>query len=431
MSNKQDKNLIRLYQAKQLVSGNSPPVDNGALVVEEGFILATGPCAELQSEYPHAERVDLGDAVIVPLLVNAHTHLELTDFPHWAAAAGRSDDPSSFVDWIINLIKIKVKLDKNLYHRSVANGLEQSLQAGTGAVGDILAHHSARDAYLGSPLEAVLYLETLGQKAEVIDRVRSELFDLLADDKVGSAHLGISPHSPYTISSSYLRQIYDHCRKNQLRCTTHVAESPDEVEFLKSGRGEIASTFYPFVGWEEHIPRTSGLSPVEYLQQQGGLFPQNILVHGVQLTEMEIEILATEQMHLALCPRSNARLKVGKAPAAALLKAGVNLCLGTDSLASCDSLSIWDEMAFAHQWFAGELDASTLFQMATMGGARALGLDHCLGSLEIGKKAGFQVLQPRTKVASADLFDYFVSPDCAQDIVQVYHNGQAQLSGLS
>ncbi len=309
--------------------------------------------------------------------------------------------------------------------------MEQSLRAGTGAVGDILAHHSARDAYLGSPLDAVLYLETLGQKAEVIDRVRSELFDLLVNDKVGSAHLGISPHSPYTISASYLRQIYDRCRNDQFRCTTHVAESPDEVDFLKSGRGEIASTFYPFVGWEDHIPRTSGLSPIEYLQQQGGLFPQNLLVHGVQLTESEIEILAAEKMHLALCPRSNARLKVGRAPAAALFKAGVKLCLGTDSLASCDSLSIWDEMVFAHQWFAGALDAPTLFHMATMGGAEALGVDHCLGSLEKGKKAGFQVLQPQTKVASADLFDYFVSPDCAQNIVQVYHNGQAQLSGLS
>jgi aminodeoxyfutalosine deaminase len=423
--------LIKLYQAKQLVSGAAPPIEGGALVVQDGFILATGTSAALKSGYPQAEQVDFGDSLIVPLLVNAHTHLELTDFPLWAAAAGRSDEPSSFVDWILNLIKIKIKLDKKLYHKSVANGLEQSLRTGTGAVGDILAHHSARDAYLGSPLEGVLYLETLGQKAEVIARVRTELFDALDDHEVGSVDLGMSPHSPYTISASYLRQIYDRCRTDQLRCTTHIAESPEEVDFLKNGRGEIASLFYPFVGWESHIPRTSGLSPVEYLQQQGGLFPQNLLVHGVQLTESEIEILAAEKMHLALCPRSNARLKVGKAPAAALLKVGVNLCLGTDSLASCDSLSIWDEMAFAHQWFAGELDAPTLFHMATLGGAQALGRDHCLGSLEKGKKAGFQVLQPQTKVASADVFDYFVSPDCAQDIVQVYHNGQAQLSGLN
>lgn len=423
--------MIKLYQAKYLVSGNAPPLEGGALLADDGIILATGTNADLMREYPQAEQIDFGDALIVPLLVNAHTHLELTDFPQWATDSGRNDDPSSFVDWILNLIKVKVKLDKKLYRKSVANGLEQSLRAGTGAIGDILAHHSTRDAYLGCSLEGVLYLETLGQKAEVITRIKAELFDILDEQKVGTVELGLSPHSPYTISASYLRQIYDRCHSDRLRCTTHVAESPEEVEFLQHGRGEIAATFYPFVGWESHIPRTSGLSPVEYLQQQGGLFPQNLLVHGVQLTPMEIEILAAEQMHLALCPRSNARLKVGKAPAAELLKSGVKLCLGTDSLASCDSLSIWDEMAFAHQWFDGELDAPTLFHMATLGGAQALGLDHCLGSLEKGKKAGFQVLQPQTKVASGDVFDYFVSPDCAQDIVQVYHNGQAQLSGVN
>lgn len=422
--------MIKLYQAKYLVSGIAPPVEGGALLAQDGVILETGTYTDLKRQFPQVDHVDFGDAFIVPLLVNAHTHLELTDFPQWAAAADRTDDPASFVDWILNLIKVKVKLDKQLYRNSVANGIEQSIRSGTGAIGDILAHHSARSAYLDSSLEGVLYLETLGQKAEVIARLKSELSDALADQKVGAVDLGISPHSPYTISASYLQQIYALCRQQGLRCSTHIAESPDEVEFLQNGRGEIAATFYPFVGWESHIPRTSGLAPVDYLQQQGGLFPQNLLVHGVQLTKAEIETLAAEQISLALCPRSNARLKVGKAPAGDLLNAGVNLCLGTDSLASCDSLSIWDEMAFAHQWFAGDLDAPTLFRMATMGGAQALGLDRSLGSLEKGKKAGFQILKPQSMVASAEVFDYFVSPDCARDIVQVYHNGEAQLSGV-
>lgn len=423
--------MTQLFCAQYLVSADAPPLAGGALVARDGIILATGGKSDLVKEYPQAEIVDFADALIVPLLVNAHTHLELTDYPRWAREAGRDADPNGFVDWIINLIKIKIKLDKNVFQKAVANGIDQSIRAGVGAVGDILSHHSARAAYQTGLIDGILFLETLGQKADVVARVKAELSDALEDGHAGPVELGASPHSPYTISAAYLKQIYQRCRTAGLRCTTHVAESPDEIEFLQKGRGEIAATFYPFVGWEQHIPRTSGLSPVEYLQQQGGLFPENLLVHGVQLTEPEIELLAQKKMHLALCPRSNARLKVGKAPAAQLLKAGVSLSLGTDSLASCDSLSIWDEMAFAHSWFDGALDPPTLFRMATLGGAEALGLDSVLGALTPGRKAGFQVLRPKTKVAQTEVFDYFVSPDCARDIVQVYHKGQAQLSGVN
>ncbi len=151
------------------------------------------------------------------------------------------------------------------------------------------------------------------------------------------------------------------------------------------------------------------MMPVEYLQQQGGLFPENLLVHGVQLREKEIALLAAEKMSLALCPRSNARLKVGRAPASELLKAGVNLCLGTDSLASCDSLSIWDEMAFAHRWFEGQLDAPSLFRMATLAGAQALGLDHCSGSLEKGKKRVFRSCNLRRRLLHTN-FSTILSP---------------------
>ena len=151
-----------------------------------------------------------------------------------------------------------------------------------------------------------------------------------------------------------------------------------------------------------------------------------MLVHGVHLNADEIEILAEKKMWLTLCPRSNATLNVGKAPAGQLHQAGVKLALGTDSLASCDSLSVWDEMAFAHSWFAGELDAPALFAMATQGGAEALGLENSIGSLETGKSASFQILRPKTTVAITEIFDYFVSSHCTDDIVQVYHSGESQ-----
>ncbi|MFK5926383.1 MAG: amidohydrolase family protein [Desulfuromusa sp.] len=416
-----------IYTAKFLVTGNAPPIEDGALLVHTGRIAATGTLKEVKSNQPGVEVVAFADALIVPLLVNAHTHLELTDFPLWSKNAGEDVQPKSFVDWILRLIRIKHKLDDKQYQLSLRNGIDRSITAGTGAIGDILSQHKLRNLYQNCPLSGFLFLETLGQDPAFICRLKDSLSAALEDESVGLLRLGISPHSPYTISKNYLQSLYRHCQKQKIRCTTHIAESPDEVEFLEHSHGDLVSRLYPHIGWENYVPQPSGLRPVEYLQQQGGLFAENLLVHGVQLNDAEIDLLAEKKMSLVLCPRSNASLKVGKAPAGQLHRAGVDLSLGTDSLASCDSLSIWDEMAFAHHWFDGQLDAPTLFHMATQGGAKALGIENELGTLETGKTAGFQVLRPKTTVANHEIFDYFVSPACTDDIIQVYHQGKSQL----
>lgn len=417
-----------IFTAKYLVPGDAPPIEGGALLVSEGVIKERGFLYELKRHYPDAEVIDFAEAILVPLLVNAHTHLELTDYPLWLRESGHVDEPKSFVDWILQLIKVKSRLDKDYYFSSLENGIQQSIACGTGAVGDILAHHRARTAYLSGSLTGRLFLETLGQDPATIQRLKKGLAEVLPESNVGSMTLGLSPHSPYTIRADYLQTIYSLCRRERIYCTTHLAESVEEVDFIEHGCGALASQFYPFVGWQNYLPQPSSLRPAEYLDQQGGLFPENLLVHGVQLNEAEIELLGRNGMYLVLCPRSNARLKVGKAAVGKLIAAGVKLALGTDSLASCDSLSIWDEMAFAHSWFAGQLDAPQLFQLATMGGADALGLERQLGSLAVGKEAGFQVLAPESAVALNDVFDYFVAPGRTQDIVEVYHRGQPQLS---
>ncbi|MDX2494810.1 MAG: amidohydrolase family protein [Desulfuromusa sp.] len=415
-----------IYTAKYLVSSNAPPIEGGALLVHGRRIASVATLKEIKRNNPEAKVVDFQDALLVPLLVNAHTHLELTDFEQWAKLAGEVALPENFVDWILRLIRIKRKLSGKQYQLSLCHGIEQSLASGTGAVGDILAHHSARKLYHSSPLLGSLFLETLGQDPTVVRRLRHELKETLKDDVVGSVKLGVSPHSPYSISKDYLQSVYKNCQQQKIRCTTHLAESPEEVEFVERSNGDLASRLYPQIGWENYLPQPSGLRPVEYLRQQGGLFPENSLVHGVQLNDAEIQLLVEKQMRLVLCPRSNAKLQVGKAPAGKLHRSGVKLALGTDSLASCDSLSVWDEMAFAHHWFGGELDPPTLFNMATLGGAEALGIENEIGSLEAGKLASFQILQPKTAVAIDNVFDYFVSSGCTEDIAQVYHSGKPQ-----
>ena len=417
-----------IYAARYLVPGDAPPIEGGALLAVDGRIMGRGPLGEMKKSHPGVPVVDYRDAFIVPLFVNAHTHLELSDFPDWARESGVALTPSSFVDWILRLIKVKSGVDKNAYDSSLVHGIEMSILSGTGAVGDILAHHAARTAYRDCALEGTLFLETLGQDPALIPRLEERLKTALEDKRVERLTLGVSPHSPYTCSADYLQRLYAHCRREKILCSTHLAESPEETTLVEQGRGPMASEFYPFVGWENFVPRARGQRPVQYLQEQGGLFPQNLLVHGVQLNDGEIKLLAQQRMSLVLCPRSNACLKVGKAPAGKLFRAGVKLSLGTDSLASNDSLSLWDEMAFAADWFAGELDAPTLFQLATQGGAEALALEDRLGSLAVGKQAGFQVLKAESAVAQKDIFDYFIAPDRQQDLVQVYQHGQPCLT---
>ncbi|HMB16961.1 MAG TPA: amidohydrolase family protein [Pelovirga sp.] len=420
----------RIIAARFLVTAGRSPVERGALLCNADRILAVDDLRALKKAHPGIAVTDYDDAVILPLFVNAHTHLELTDYPVWADKNGAQiDKPKSFVDWILQLIQVKKKLDPDSYHHALVNGIAQSAKVGTGVVGDILAHHSARSAYQSAPLAGVVYLETLGQDPAMIRRLKKALHQTLEESFAAEAVLGISPHSPYTISNVYLRHIYDLCKRRGLHCCTHVAESEEELKFTRDSRGAIAERFYQAINWQGFIPPPSGLRPVTYLEKLGGLFPENLLVHGVHLDDKDIDLLARNRMSLALCPRSNERLQVGKAPAGHLLKAGVNLALGTDSLASNDSLSIWDEMHFAAHWFAGELDPPTIFAMATRQGADALGVGDDYGSLSAGKKSSFQIVSAPGG-AVRQLYEYFTSGIATDAIIQIYRDGVPQLSGV-
>lgn len=417
--------MPRIYTAQWLVSPGTPAIEGGALLDVAGRIGALGPLDEVRRSAPTAAVEDFGAALLAPLLVNAHTHLELTDFPEWSQAAEPVAASRSFVDWILFLIQVKRAVALKQFAVSLARGIRQSLAAGTGAVGDVCAHHDCRTEYREGHLLGVVFLETLGQEPELILRAERRLSRVLRKPWPGPTTLGMSPHAPYTISPSYLERIYRRCRRRGLRCTTHLAESVAEVEFLATGQGELALRMYPEVGWGGLLPPIARRSPVAYLEERGGLFPENLLVHGVQLTAPEIAMLAQRRMRVALCPRSNARLDVGKAPAGRLRKAGVCLALGTDSRASCDSLSVWEELAFAHTWFKGELDAPTLFEMATLGGARALGVEGEIGSLAVGKQTSFQVLRPAHVPRASELAEFLVAPGRTADIVQVVVRGRA------
>ncbi|MDW7644944.1 MAG: amidohydrolase family protein [Desulfuromonadales bacterium] len=416
--------MVTLYTARFVLPISAPPLEDGAIAVRDGRLLAVGSRPELLAAYPQAQKVDFPDGILLPPLVNAHTHLELTHFPDWARRKGEIATPATFVDWILQVVRVKRGLDPQLYLPSLEDGIRRSLAAGTGAVGDILSWFPARLAYRQAPLFGTLYLETLGRHPEQGRRLLKAVGDMLREGRAGHLMLGLSPHSPYTLSDRYMEEVVDFARRQQAPLSIHLGESVEERTFLDSSGGDLAQVFYPYVGWQQEVPPPAHRTPTAYLYERGGLLPSTMLAHGVQVDEEDVCLLRQNKVTLALCPRSNARLGVGKAPVSLYCQAGVPLVLGTDSLASCDTLSIWDEMAFALDWFEGSLTPAALLVMATADGARALGLEGEMGCLQAGYGAHFQILRPQRLPSAAGLLDFLCQPGRSEEVSSLYLCGR-------
>lgn len=416
--------MATLYSARYLLPMGAPVIEGGALLVEGGRILAVGDAGQLRRQHPGVNLCDFGEGILLPPLVNAHTHLELTAFPQWAEHLGETSPPKSFVDWIKRVIRVKRGIDLNLFLPSLRSGIQQSLAAGTGAVGDILSYFPARDGYAGTQLRGTLFLETLGRDPGQGRKILQGIGALLDERYCGQVQLGLSPHSPYTLSLEYLQAVLDYGRRRRVRRSIHLGESPAESVFLADSSGEIAEILYPLVGWKDMVPPPARRSPVAYLKEAGGLHPDILLVHGVQVKDEDAAELGRAGVSMVLCPRSNARLEVGVAPVQLYLRHGVNLALGTDSLASCDSLSIWDEIVFARKSYAPWLDPPQLLRMATLQGAQALGLEGELGALRSGWGAHFQLLRPSNLPALGDLEEFLCSPGRSQEVAALFLGGR-------
>lgn len=374
----------KLFRARYLLPmAGAPAIEDGALLIAGGRIVAVGQYSALC--HYDAEITDYGDAVILPPLVNAHCHLELSHFPRWVNECEETVAPVDFVSWIRRLIRVRRFVGDAAIPRSVTAGIQQLLASGTGAVGDILTSPDSLAPLLNSPLYGRIFFETLGLEEE---RFAPALAKALAAAASLEFRLrgGLSPHSTYTVSSSHLERAVS----AGFPMAIHCAESPEESLFLREGRGPIADELYVAAGWSlsPHVP---GLSPVAWLAAHGALNSQSLLIHGVQVDAADAQQIAVSGATVVLCPRSNARLGVGVAPVARYKASGVQLALGTDSLASNDSLSLWDELAFARSVYP-EFSPGELLAIATRGGAKALGLANEMGELVAGFGAHFQVL---------------------------------------
>lgn len=363
-----------LFAARWVLPMCAPAVRDGVVAVEAGLVRWVGPLAS--PECPRGELRDLGEGVLLPGLINAHCHLELSHL------AGEVPWGDGFVPWIEALVARRGADDAQI-RSATADAIEASWTAGTVAVGDVSNALAHLDLLAASKLRAVVFLELLAwdpERAAATLAWGEERLRAAGEGLGRGLELRLAAHAPHSVSPELLRLL----ARQDGPAAIHLAESPDETSFLRDGSGAWPA-FLARRGLGEIGFAPPGLSPVRHLEALGALHPRLVAVHGVQVGADDRARLARSGASLVLCPRSNRNLGVGTADVPALLAAGVRLALGTDSLASVDTLDVLDDAVLLHRQFPG-LDPAAIVRMATTGGADALGLDD-LGVLAPGRAA--------------------------------------------
>lgn len=338
--------------------------------VENGRILVMGNrILDVQSGTPKSTEgsvIDHGDGILMSALVNAHTHVSLSD-------DARNESAEGFVKWVESVIKNRNNQSSEDAGKTVQRGITALKASGTALVGEFGPHIPVADAFEEAGLAATIWIECLGN-----DR---ELPPLPANTK--GIHHAFAGHAPHTTSPALLKRVQEANERLKKRFCFHLAESREELEFLRTGKGAWAD-FMTRMGIDFSAWRSLGTRPVQMALNKALLDQNTIAVHLLEINAKEMEALAQTGSHVCLCPRSNWMLH-GKLPdIEEFLKLGIQPALGTDSLASAPSLSLFDEMRFIRNRYP-TLSPDVILRMGTLNGARALGYPD-LGTLRPGNK---------------------------------------------
>lgn len=350
----------------------------GAVAVKGGRIIAVGDSNDLLSKYHSLNIVCAKGKVVIPGLVNSHTHVPMTLF------RGLADD-LDLQEWLTqHIFPAEAKnVDEKFVRAGTRLALVEMIRGGITTFNDMYYFEDAiADETAKAGMRAVLGQTLIDFPApdyktfdSALDGARTFVMKWKNHPLITPA---IAPHAPYTVSTEHLLKSRMLANELNTPIHIHVAEAADETEYVQNNH--------------------NGLRPIEYLENIGFLGPKTIAAHVIQANEGDLLILKNCEVGIAHCPQSNMKLAAGVAPLPAMLKLGLRVGLGTDGATSNNDLNIWEEMDTAaklHKVFLGDPKVATaeeMFTMATIGGARALHLDHQIGSIEIGKRADLVVV---------------------------------------
>ncbi|MFL6374512.1 MAG: amidohydrolase family protein [Pyrinomonadaceae bacterium] len=404
---------MRILAADHVVPVRGYPISRGAVVVDGDKIVSVGPRDELIAAHSDADLTDFRDAAILPGFINCHSHLELTSM------RGALDDVEhDFTAWLIKLTAIRGGMSDDDVKTAAVLGAREGAAAGVTCFADIgrmgfAGLHALKEV----GLRGVVYQETEftpeDAKADEHFAKLIDKYDELREGETELVKVGISPHAPYTVSSRLFEMIAEFSILGRVPLHIHAAESAAEHELLTQGTGYFTQIYEKYdVEWQSPYS-----TPIEHLERLGVLSARPLLAHCVTASKFDIERIARNGATVAHCPKSNAKFGHGSAPFEALLDAGIGVGLGSDSVASNNVCDLLEESRFAsltarnREGSSRFITAREVLETATIGGARALGMDDQIGSLESGKQADLAVIslsnaaqQPINEIHTALVF---------------------------
>lgn len=378
-----------ILRARVVLPVSTTAIEDGAVVVKGNRIADVGRWCDLAPRHKGALLVDLGDSVVLPGLVNAHCHLDYTDLAGFLR-------PTRFPDWVKGLLVNKAGWSYSEYAQSWLNGARMLVRSGTTTVMDIESiPELLPDVWSATPLRVGSCLElTCVKSRRNVDDIIQEAAESIQYLKPTRGFVGISPHALYSTVPALLTRLVEQCRRENWRVTMHVAESPEEFEMYMDRDGAM----FHWLRKQRDMSDCGGRTPTEQVYRCGLLGERFLAAHANYLRAPDVRLLAESGSSVVHCPRSHSFFGYDPFPYEKLVKAGVNVCLGTDSLASVHlynghkpELSLFAEMrAFAAK--TRNASPETLLRMATVHGARALGMQGQIGELSTGAFADLIVL---------------------------------------
>lgn len=383
--------MKQLLLAEFVAPMDAGVIRDGAILIDSGVIVDVGNGNELREKYPQAVADDLGAAVIVPGLVNAHTHLELS-------CLSPGDRPDSFCGWILSLQQRMLSVSRDplkIAQLGVDEGIRQCLRYGVTTVGDISQqYHITRPRLAKSQLNVVSYGEAVGlaQRRNRFD----ELLDGAVQTDLAGAHLriGVSPHAPYTVDARGYRQALQLAKARKLPLATHLAETSEEAEFLQHQSGPFRQLWQRMGWWQDGVELVKR-PPIAAARTLGLLDYPTVLAHVNYCSDDDLVILAHGQASVVYCPRTHRYFGHPPHRWRQMLENKINVVVGTDSCASSPNLNLLDDLRLVHA-LDPQFSVQRLWQMITLQSAQALQWSAQTGSLTAGKFADLVIFKVQT-----------------------------------
>lgn len=357
----------------------SPLIQDGCVVVRGDRIVEVGRTQDIKPS-----RVDEEiDGVLVPGLINAHTHLELSDC--W-----RGEPPTGgFAGWLVGMLqrtRISPEAMQSAVEHAISEGVRQCLRFGVTCVGDISRQcHLTRPLLSQSPLRVVSFgeVQAMAQRRGLLqERVATAVDPTYAGERLT---IGLTPHAPYSVEPDGYRLCVEIAKERSLPLTTHLAETPNETPFLAGHQGPFKDLWDAWLTWDELVPRFEG-GPIRLAKAVGLLDYPTLLAHMNYVDDAELTLLASSSASVVWCPRTHAYFDHPPHRWTDMLAAGINVCVGTDSCASSPDLNLLDDLRLICRT-RPDVDVGLLWSLCTTRAAAALRLDRGNGTIGQGSVA--------------------------------------------